>query len=80
MRECQIYGGVTARRETLLRVGLYDQNLESGEDFELWLRVLKAGGRIAYNNRVLAYNRLREGSHTSREIPLLRNVLKAWTR
>ena len=77
VRECQIYGGVTARRETLLRVRLYDESLQSAEDFELWLRVLKAGGRIAYNNRVLAYNRLREGSHTSREIPLTRNVLTA---
>lgn len=75
-RECQIYGGVTARRDTLMRVRLYDEDLESGEDFELWLRVLKAGGRIAYNDRVLAYYRLREGGHTSNEVRLVSNVLK----
>lgn len=75
-RECQIFTGVTARREMLLRVGMYDEDLASGEDFELWLRVLKAGGRIVYNNRVLGHYRIREGSHTSREIPLCRNVLR----
>jgi GT2 family glycosyltransferase len=75
-RECHIYGEVTARRDTLVRVGLYDEDLESGEDFELWLRVLKSGGRIVYNDRVLAYYRIREGSHTSKELRLASNVLK----
>ena len=74
--ECHIYGAVTARRETLLRVGLYDEDIESGEDFELWLRVLKFGGRIVYNDRVLAYYRIREGSHTSKDLRLASNVLK----
>ena len=76
-RECHIYGEVTARRETLLRVGLYDEDLESAEDFELWLRVLKSGGRIVYNDRVLAYYRIREGSHTSKDVRIAGNVLKA---
>ncbi len=75
-RECQIYGEVTARRETLLRVGLYDEDLPTGEDFELWLRVLKAGGRIVYNDRVLAYYRTREGSLTSDDVSLATNLLK----
>lgn len=75
-RKCQIYGEVTARRGVLLRVGMYDEELRSGEDYELWLRVLKAGGRIAYNDRVLAYYRVREGSHTSDAVALGTNVLK----
>jgi hypothetical protein len=75
-RKCQIYGEVTARRDVLLRVGMYDEELRSGEDYELWLRVLKAGGRIAYNDRVLAYYRIREGSHTSDAVILATNVLK----
>ena len=75
-RECHIYGEVSARRDTLLRVGLYDEDLESAEDFELWLRVLKSGGRIVYNDRVLAYYRIREGSHTSNDLRLASNVLK----
>ncbi|MDP9201096.1 MAG: glycosyltransferase [Gemmatimonadota bacterium] len=74
-RECQIYGGVTARRETLLRVGLYDEELRSAQDFDLWLRVLKGGGRITYNDRVLAYYRTREGSQTSDGVTLCKYVL-----
>jgi len=76
VREVQIYGGVTARREPLLRVGLYDEDLVTGEDFDLWLRVLKAGGRIAYNDRVLAYYRERAGSLTSNRVSLKKNMLK----
>jgi glycosyltransferase involved in cell wall biosynthesis len=75
-RECQIYGGVTARRETLLRVGLYDEGLRYAQDFDLWLRVLKGGGRITYNDRVLAYYRTREGSHTSDGVTHGRYVLR----
>jgi glycosyltransferase involved in cell wall biosynthesis len=75
-RECQIYGGVTARRSTLLEVGLYDEDLRSAEDLDLWLRILKAGGRIAYNDRVLAYYRFREGSLTSNEPELAKDLLK----
>ena len=74
-RECEIYGGATARRETVLRVGLYDESLRTGEDFDLWLRILKAGGRIEYNDRVLAYYRERPGSLTSNDTSLVKNML-----
>jgi cellulose synthase/poly-beta-1,6-N-acetylglucosamine synthase-like glycosyltransferase len=74
--KCQIYGGVTARREAFLRAGLYDENLRTGEDLDLWLRILKTGGRIAYNDRALAYCRERPGNLTSNEVTLSRNMLK----
>lgn len=74
-RQCQIYGGVTGRRESFFRVGLYDEDLVAGEDFDLWLRILKGGGRIAYNDRVLAYFRERGGSLSSDKISLMRHVL-----
>lgn len=74
-RECEIYGGATARRDTVLRVGLYDENLRTGEDFDLWLRILKSGGRVVYNDCVLAYYRERPGSLTSNDTALIRNML-----
>jgi cellulose synthase/poly-beta-1,6-N-acetylglucosamine synthase-like glycosyltransferase len=74
-RECHVYGGVTARREALLRVGFYDENLRVAEDFDLWLRVLKAGGRIVYNDRVLAFYRMRPDSNTSNAVSLTRYLL-----
>jgi glycosyltransferase involved in cell wall biosynthesis len=79
-RACQIYGGATGRRETIIRAGLYDEQLKTGEDFDLWLRILKAGGRIQYNNRVLAYYRERPGSLTSDRLSLVRNIVEVLDR
>lgn len=74
-RECEVYGGAAGRRDTFMRVGLYDENLRTGEDFDLWLRILKGGGRIVYNDRVLAYYRERAGSLTSDDARLVRNMV-----
>lgn len=74
-RDCQIFGGVTARRDSLRRVGWYDETVRTAEDLDLWLRLLKAGARIVYNDRVLVYFREREGSITSDRIALTRHVL-----
>lgn len=74
--ECHVYGGVTARLASIMKAGLYDEKLTSGEDFDLWLRILKSGGRIAYNDRVLAYYRQRTGSLTANEGLLTGNMLK----
>ena len=62
---CHVMCSVTARRGALLRTGLFDEALRCSEDFDLWLRVLKSGGRIAYNRRVLARYRRRATSHTT---------------
>lgn len=75
-RECQVYGGVTARRDAILEAGGYDPGLRMAEDFDLWLRILRRGGRIVYNDRVLAYYRYRPGSHTASPRPMLENLLR----
>jgi len=56
--------GSIIRKETLLRAGLYDTDLRSWEDFGMWLRILKAGGRITYSDAKLANYRIRPGSLT----------------
>lgn len=76
-RECQVYGGVTARTDAVVAAGMYDPELRAAEDFELWLRILHRGGRIAYLDRVLAYYRHRPGSHTASPRPLLENLSRA---
>jgi glycosyltransferase involved in cell wall biosynthesis len=75
-QRCYVFGGVTARREAVLRAGMFDESLGSAEDLDLWLRILRGGGRIAYHRRVLAHYRQRRGSHTSDPIWLSRNNLK----
>jgi GT2 family glycosyltransferase len=62
---CHVVYSVTARREVLFRVGLFDEDLRCAEDFDLWLRLLKDGARIGYQRRVLMRYRRRAGSHTA---------------
>ena len=61
-QRCNVFICATMRRETVERVGMFDETLRSIEDFDLWLRIVKAGGRIAYHRRVLARYRKRRGS------------------
>jgi len=56
--------GSIIRREALLRAGLYDAELRSWEDFGIWLKILKSGGRIAYSDAKLVNYRIRPGSLT----------------
>jgi len=74
--KCYVWGGVTARREAFVRAGCFDEKLGTAEDLDLWLRVLRQGGRITYHRRVLAHYRKRPGSHTSDSRILCRNFLK----
>jgi glycosyltransferase involved in cell wall biosynthesis len=62
---CHVYIGVTAKRDVLLRVGLFDPDRAVIEDFDLWLRIVKAGGRIAYHREVLARYRLRSDAQSA---------------
>ncbi len=48
---------IMLRKDILDRVGFFDENNEliAGEDFELWLRVAKGGGKFKYVDRYLGY-------------------------
>src|SRR5215207_6948796 len=61
-QRCNVFICATARREAVERAGMFDESLRSIEDFDLWLRIVKGGGRIAYHRRVLARYRRRAGS------------------
>jgi glycosyltransferase involved in cell wall biosynthesis len=57
-RCCVPTSGMLVRREAVFGAGLFDENLRWGEDFDLWLRIAKAGYRIAYHrNVILRYRR-----------------------
>ncbi len=62
---CNVRVFVTARRDLLMRAGGFDETLRSSEDFDLWLRLVKMGGRITYHTRPLARYRVRPGSLSS---------------
>lgn len=49
---------VLARKRPILEVGLFDERIKRGHDFDLWLRLVKHGVRVAYQPRVLVHHRL----------------------
>jgi GT2 family glycosyltransferase len=48
-----ILSGVLARRRSIIQAGMFDECFRHSEDFDLWLRMAKAGSRIAYQRKVL---------------------------
>jgi glycosyltransferase involved in cell wall biosynthesis len=71
LRRNFIYYSVAARREMLLEVGGYDENLWVGEDWELWLRLAAARYRFVYVPDLLSVHRKWPGSLTSSSDRLL---------
>jgi GT2 family glycosyltransferase len=67
---------ILARRSALERAGLFDAKLRSCEDFDLWLRCVKAGSRIIYHDEVLVRYRRRKGSLSSDPVWMLGSALK----
>ena len=76
LQECNVSNCSIARRETLIGAGLFDESLRSVEDFDLWLRIAKQGGHIAYHRKVLARYRRRPGSLTADPISMIQRVLR----
>lgn len=62
---CNVCISSTVRREMLLRVGMFDVKQQRCEDFDLWLRIAKAGGKFAYHQQVVLHYRKRDGSQSS---------------
>lgn len=75
-QQCNVMMGVTARREAVVRAGMFDENLRSTEDFDLWLRIVHQGNRIAYHRKPLVYYRRRRGSLSSDPVWMCQHALK----
>ncbi len=75
-RTCPANPGSILRRDTLLRVGLYDPDVDSWDDFDMWLRILYAGGRIAYNKEALVRYRLYGGNLSSRRLYYMTSAVR----
>ena len=66
---------VLARRQPILQVGLFDESLRRGHDFDLWLRLAKLGIRFAYHREVLAHHRIVESGLSGGTISQLQRTL-----
>jgi glycosyltransferase involved in cell wall biosynthesis len=76
-QRCTVTSNAIVRRTAILRAGGYDESLKRSEDFDLWVRIIKQGGRIAYHRRVLARYRRRPGSLSTNIALMNRDTLSA---
>jgi glycosyltransferase involved in cell wall biosynthesis len=70
---------VILRRETVLKVGLFDEALRMLEDYHYWLKFLYRGGRMAYLRKVLGKRRIHGGSLTY-NVDIVPDAIKALRR
>jgi glycosyltransferase involved in cell wall biosynthesis len=57
---CSVMTALTARKDALLKVGGFDEDLHRAEDFELWVRAVHAGVKFAYHETSLFRYRRRD--------------------
>lgn len=79
-RQCKVTIAVTARREALFRAGLFDPSLRSSEDFDLWLRMIKAGSKFIYHRQPLYRYRARPDNLSVNPISLLNSTLAVYQK
>lgn len=80
LQQCHVFGGVTVRRQELVKVGLFDESLRSCEDFDMWLRLCAAGARFTYHTRPLVRYRIRNTSLSHDTLALNAGRLRVLTK
>jgi GT2 family glycosyltransferase len=75
-QRCNVMVSVLARREALESAGLFDESLRSSEDFDMWLRIVHAGGRIGYHRRSLVRSRLRRDSLSAHGVSMCQHIVR----
>ena len=73
---CVVMVSVLARRSALERAGLFDDSLRSCEDFDMWLRCVKAGSHIIYHSQPLVRYRRRPGSLSADPVWMCSNATR----
>jgi glycosyltransferase involved in cell wall biosynthesis len=76
---CNVFvSSVVAKRQTFLDLGLFDDTHRyCSEDWECWLRLLKKGAHISYQQKPLMRYRIRKGSLSANSVKLYEGALKA---
>jgi len=79
-QQCVVMTCVTARMSAIRAAGMFDESIRSVEDFDLWVRIVKNGGRIVYHRKPLALYRRHEGSLSSDRSWMMRNLLTVFEK
>src|SRR5262252_89841 len=71
-----LLSGTLVLRRALLDAGLFDEDLRCSEDYDLWLRMVMNGARLAYQRKVLLCKRIHPISLSSNHIDLHEHTLR----
>lgn len=64
--DCSVITSCTVvRRQCLLDAGLFDTDRRCCEDYHMWVRIAERGGRLAYQQKVLALRRIHSEAITA---------------
>ncbi len=69
-----IPSAVVARRDTMIQVGMFDDQLRVAEDLDMWLRLAKQGVRMAYQRKPLIRRRVHGNNLGSDMVRMLATV------
>ena len=75
-----ITSGIVARRAPIIEVGLFDEALRNSQDFDLWLRLVRHGARLAYRKQLLLRYRCQENSLSGDEINRTARQLRVYDK
>lgn len=75
-----ITSSVVARRQAIVDVGLFDETLRRGQDFDLWIRLAAAGARFAYTTEPLLHRRIHANNLSGDRIAELQRAASVLTK
>jgi len=75
-----ITSGIVARRAPIIEVGLFDEGLRNSQDFDLWLRLVRHGSRLAFQRQLLLRYRCHENSLSGDEINRTARQLRVYDK
>lgn len=77
LQQCNVItSAVVASRAAIVAVGLFDERLRRGQDYDLWLRLAHAGYRFAYHRAPLVVRELHKDSLSGTSTDELERVLR----
>ena len=80
-RDCQVIVSCTvASKRAVVDTGLFDESLHCCEDYDLWLRILQRGGRMAYQRKVLGRYRSRPGGLSQNTKKMSENLVAVYEK
>lgn len=80
-QRCTVHlSGAVARREAVVRAGMFDPSLRRGQDFDLWLRMAWDCARFAYQRKVLMLRRIHDENLSGSQVDEIQRALAVYRK